>query len=127
MTVLKKRYLKPDESLEEFVDRVSFGKQEYRDVIEALDFLPNSPTLFNAGSSQTLSACFKFDVPDSMDGIMDVARKAALVQKLGGGVGYTLSALRPAGSTIQTTHKVACGPLPVLNLYQAVGEMVTQG
>lgn len=129
LTILHARYLQPDETEEQFLDRITMENHQYRYIIEHGWFLPNSPTLFNLGTNHkgTLSACFKFDVPDSMEGIMDVARKAALVQKFGGGVGYALSGLRPIGSPIQTTHGKACGPLAVLALYQSVAEMVTQG
>lgn len=129
ITLLQSRYLQPGETIDGLLDRVSMGKSKYRQIIESLQFLPNSPTLFNLGTEHkgTLSACFKFDVPDSMEGIMDVARKSALVQKFGGGVGYALSALRPLGSPIRTTHGKACGPVAVLSLYQSVAEMVTQG
>lgn len=129
ISLLKSRYLQPEETIDGFLDRVSMGKSQYRNIIEKLWFLPNSPTLFNLGTEHkgTLSACFKFDVPDSMEGIMDVARKSALVQKFGGGVGYALSALRPLGKPIRTTHGKACGPVAVLSLYQSVAEMVTQG
>lgn len=128
LTVLGKRYLLPDETPDGLIERVSFGNADYYDMLARLDFLPNSPTLFNAGTDQgTLSACFKFDVPDSMDGIMDVARKAAMVLKFGGGVGYTLSALRPHGAPVRTTHKVAGGPVQFMGLYHAVAMSITQG
>src|SRR3990167_7611928 len=77
------------ETPDEMLQRVSFGNPSYYRMMRYLEFLPNSPTLFNAGTGRgTLSACFKFDVPDDMIGIMDVAKKAALVQKWGGGVGF---------------------------------------
>jgi ribonucleoside-diphosphate reductase alpha chain len=104
------------------------GQEDFLDMLTSLDFLPNSPTLFNLGTGQgTLSACFKFDVPDSMEGIMDVATKSAMVQKFGGGVGYALSDLRAEGAPIKSTHGKACGPNAVIRLYQSVAEMVTQG
>lgn len=141
MKVLCKRYLLPKtnkdackhcggfhETPEEMFERAAFGNEDYYNLLASLDFLPNSPTLFNAGTNQgTFSGCFKFDVEDSMIGIMDVARKAALVQKWGGGVGYCMSAIRPYGSLVKTTHGKACGPIAVLKLYHAVSEMITQG
>lgn len=115
------------ESLDELFDRVSFGDSKYREILSAFDFLPNSPTMFNAGGRGTLSACFKFDVDDSMESILEVGRKSALVQKWGGGVGYCLSELRPEGAHIQSTHGKACGPVAVIRMYQAISEMITQG
>lgn len=141
MKVLCKRYLRPvlsgapcalcgklHETPEEMFERCSFGTAEYYNLLASLDFLPGSPTLFNAGTGQgTFSSCFKFDVQDSMDSIMDVARKAAFAQKWGGGVGYCLSELRPFGAPIRTTHGRACGPVAVLELYHSVAKMITQG
>jgi len=115
------------ETLDELMDRVSFGIAPYREMLSRFDFLPNSPTLFNAGSNGTLSACFKFDVEDTMESILDVGRKAALVQKWGGGVGYCLSALRQEGAPIRSTHGKACGPIAVMRMYHAITEMITQG
>lgn len=118
------------ETVDSFFDRMSLGNSSYRSMISNLVFLPNSPTLFNMGTGQgTLSACFKFDVKDSMLGpgsIMDVAVKAAAVQKFGGGVGYYLGGLRPYGAPIRSTHGRACGPVAVLKFYHAVAEMITQ-
>lgn len=119
---------KEHETPEEMIQRVSFGNSDYYEMLCNLDFLPNSPTLFNAETGQgTSSACFKFDVEDSMVSIMDVATKSAFVQKWGGGVGYCLSALRPYGAPIKSTHGKACGPIAVLYLYHAVALMITQG
>jgi len=112
----------------EMIDRVTFGNDHYYNLLASLDFLPGSPTLFNVGTGTgTSSSCFKFDVADSMESIMDVARKAAFVLKWGGGTGYVLSALRPEGAPIATTHGKACGPIAVLRLYHAIAQMVTQG
>ncbi len=115
------------ESLDEMFDRMSFGSTEYRGMLSSFDFLPGSPAIFNAGGNGTLSACFKFDVQDTMESILDVARKSALVQKWGGGVGYCLSELRRRGASIRSTHGKACGPVAVMRMYQAVAEMITQG
>lgn len=139
--VLCKRYLLPKDNAsvclhcggqhempEDMFRRVSFGNEAFYNIMSNLDFLPNSPALFNAGSGQgTLSACFKFDVEDSMYSIMEVATKAAFVQKWGGGVGYCLSALRQKGAPIRSTHGKACGPVAVMDLYQSVADMITQG
>lgn len=124
------------ESEAQFFDRVSLGNAEYRGLLESLHFLPNSPTLFNIGTGQgTLSACFKFDVQDNMESIMDVARKSAMVQKWGGGVGYYFGNLRPYQAHISTTHGGAMGPVGkpseginsgVLHHYHSVSMMITQ-
>lgn len=127
-TVLDERYLLPGESPSDLIERVSWGNSEYYDMMAALDFLPNSPTLFNGGTDNgTLSACFHFVIPDDMNGIMDVARKAALVLKYGGGVGYCFSNLRARGTEVRTTHKVASGPVGFMPLFNAVAESITQG
>jgi ribonucleoside-diphosphate reductase alpha chain len=119
---------KVHETIEELLERCSFGVDAFYNLLASRDFLPNSPTLFNAGTGQgTYSGCFKFDVQDSMESIMSVASKSAFVQKWGGGVGYCLSELRPFGADIRTTHGRACGPIAVLELYHAVAEMITQG
>ncbi len=115
------------ESLDEMLDRVSFGNEKYSKILSSFDFLPNSPTLFNAGGEGTLSACFKFDVQDTIESILDVHKKSALVQKWGGGVGYCLSALRPRGSAISSTHGQACGPVAVIHMYQALSKLITIG
>ena len=94
----------------------------------ALDFIPNSPTLMNAGTEQgTLSACFVLPLEDSMEGIMKAAHDAAMVQKFGGGTGFALSKLRPKGDRIKTTHGVSCGPIEVLKTLSRVSSMITQG
>lgn len=136
-TVLNKRYLQKDkdgniaETPEEMLRRVSFGNEDYYEMMAALDFLPNSPTLFNIGTGKgTGSACFKFDVEDSMSGpdsILDVHDKAALVQKWGGGVGYVFSALRARGTPVGSTHGAACGPVAVMRHYHSLATMITQG
>ena len=93
-----------------------------------LEFLPNSPTLMNAGTAQgTLSACFVLPIVDSMEGIMKAATDAAMVQKFGGGTGFSLSHIRPKNSSISTTHGKACGPIEVLKTLSRVSSMITQG
>ena len=99
------------------LDRVSLGNVEYYKMMADLDFLPNSPTLFNLGTGKgTYSACFKYDIPDSMDGIMDVARKAALVQKWGGGVGYYFGNIRAKGAEVKGKGNHAGGPVAFLKM-----------
>jgi ribonucleoside-diphosphate reductase alpha chain len=94
----------------------------------SLRFLPNSPTLMNAGTGQgTLAACFVLPVEDSMESIMSTAQAAAMVQKFGGGTGFSFSRLRGVGEPIATTHGAACGPVSVLQHYDDVSRLVTQG
>jgi len=102
-------------------------KQEFIDIMERLEFIPNSPTLMNAGTEQgTLSACFVLPLEDSMQEIMKTAQDMAMVQKFGGGTGFSLSRLRPTGTSIKTTHGKACGPIEVLKTLSRVSSMVTQ-
>lgn len=94
----------------------------------SLEFLPNSPTLMNAGTGAgTLSACFVLPLTDSMEGIMKASHDAAMVQKFGGGTGFSLSDIRPTGTPIATTHGKACGPIAVLKHLSSVSTLVTQG
>ncbi len=103
-------------------------EDEFYRLMASLDFLPNSPTLMNAGTGAgTLSACFVLPLEDSMEGIMKTAHDAAMVQKYGGGTGFALSFLRPKGAPIATTHGKACGPIAVLKHLSSVSNLVTQG
>lgn len=121
------------ETVDEFVNRVSLGNEVYKHkLIEPLVFLPNSPTLFNVDvpGAGTLSACFKFDVADTMldghDGIMETATKASMVIKWGGGVGYYFGDIRPKGTLVNSTHGKAMGPVALLKFYHAMASMLTQ-
>lgn len=138
LKILTERYLYQyetgQETVDQFLDRISMGNETYRhELFETLNFLPNSPTLFNIGipGAGTLSACFKFDIDDTLlngtNSIMAVGFKSAGVQKYGGGVGYVLSAVRPRNSGIATTHGRAMGPVALLKYYQSIAEMITQG
>ena len=101
---------------------------DFYDMMSQLEFIPNSPTLMNAGTEQgTLSACFVLPLEDSMEAIMKAATDAAMVQKFGGGTGFSLSKLRPKGSKIKSTHGIACGPIEVLKTLSRVSSMITQG
>jgi len=102
--------------------------EEFTFMMSELEFLPNSPTLMNAGTAQgTLSACFVLPIADSMEGIMKAATDAAMVQKFGGGTGFSLSNIRPKNSPISTTHGKACGPIEVLKTLSRISSMITQG
>jgi ribonucleoside-diphosphate reductase alpha chain len=101
---------------------------DFTEMMKSLKFIPNSPTLMNAGTEQgTLSACFVLPLKDSMEDIMKTAHDIAMVQKFGGGTGFALSELRPRGDRIKTTHGIACGPIQVLQTLSRVSSMITQG
>ena len=103
-------------------------ENDFFEMLSNLEFIPNSPTLMNAGTKQgTLSACFVLPLEDSMEGIMKAATDSAMVQKFGGGTGFSLSKIRPKGSKIKTTHGIACGPIEVLKTLSRVSSMITQG
>ena len=100
----------------------------FYDLLTSLKFLPNSPTLVNAGTGRgCLSACFVVSPDDDMESIMQVAHDAAMIEKWGGGIGFGFSKLRPRNDMIKTTHGSACGPIAVMKLYSAVGATLTQG
>jgi len=151
-TVASKRYYlkdesgEPEENANTLLKRVAkaiasseklYGKtdadtqlteKEFYDMMSSLNFIPNSPTLMNAGTEQgTLSACFVLPLEDSMEDIMKAAHDIAMVQKFGGGTGFALSKLRPKGDKIKTTHGIACGPIQVLQTLSRVSSMITQG
>ncbi|NPV53803.1 MAG: vitamin B12-dependent ribonucleotide reductase [Firmicutes bacterium] len=152
MTVLERRYLKkkdgkPAEGPEDMFRRVAgniaqvesrvYGKTEgeakkieeaFFDMMVNLEFMPNSPTLMNAGRElQQLAACFVLPVEDSMEGIFDAVKYAALIQKSGGGVGFAFSRLRPKGDEVSSTGGVASGPVSFMKVFNAATNAVKQG
>ena len=103
-------------------------EKDFYEMLSNFYFLPNSPTLMNAGTEAgTLSGCFVLPLEDSMEGIMKAASDTAMVQKFGGGTGFSLSKIRPKGARINTTHGKACGPIEVLKTLSRVSSMITQG
>lgn len=119
---------KPEINYGKTTEEVSVIAENFYKMMASLKFLPNSPTLMNAGTGAgTLSACFVLPLTDSMEGIMAAAKDAALVQKFGGGTGFSLSEIRPKNSPIKTTHGKACGPIAVLKHLSSVSTLVTQG
>ena len=107
---------------------VAEAESAFYGMMTRLEFLPNSPTLMNAGTDAgTLSACFVLPLEDSMSDIMKTASDIAMVQKFGGGTGVPLSNLRQKGAHISSTHGKACGPIAVLRHLSSVSTMITQG
>ena len=103
-------------------------EDRFHRLLTSLRFLPNSPTIVNAGTGRgCLSACFVVTPEDDMESIMQVAHDAAMIEKWGGGIGFGFSKLRPRNDVIKTTHGHACGPIAVMKLYSAVGATLTQG
>ena len=101
---------------------------EYYNLMVSRDFLPNTPTLMNAGARLgQLSACFVLDMPDDMAGIMKASTDAAMIFKSGGGVGINYSDLRPEGDIVASTSGVASGPTSFMRIIDTITDVVKQG
>ncbi len=151
LEVLKRRYLAKDENgklvetVEQMFRRVSdvvaaadrnYSDQacvqglsdEFFELMTSLRFLPNSPTLMNAGRPLgQLSACFVLPIGDSMVEIFDTVKNAALIHQSGGGTGFSFSRLRQAGATVRSTGGVASGPVSFMRVFNMATEAVKQG
>jgi len=149
LSVLKERYLLRDENgdivetpedmfrrvagavalADEFYgEDVRKAEETFYSMMSRLEFLPNSPTLMNAGTSiNQLSACFVLPVPDSIEGIFDSLRDMAIIHRPGGGVGFSFSDLRPEGDVVASTMGVASGPVSFMRIFDVAVDVIKQG
>jgi ribonucleoside-diphosphate reductase alpha chain len=149
MEVLRARYLLRDEqeniveSPTQLFHRVSkniskvdqtYGEEAQKseklfyEMMARLEFLPNTPTLFNAGTDiGQLSACFVLPVEDSLESIFNAVKNMALIEKTGGGVGFNFSKLRPKGDIVRSTKGVASGPVSFMRIFDVSTEVIKAG
>ena len=132
-TLLLNRYLLFEETPDELFCRVANAvdtpqSEDFLHVMKELLFVPNSPTLMNAGTSTgQLSACFVLPVEDSLQGIFSTLTTMALIHQSGGGTGFSFSHIRPAGDSVSSTSGAASGPLPFIRVFDEATNAVKQG